>query len=178
MKLAHGTNGNWYIEHVHRGQWALHDREKQIQTIARVDGRSTEILLEQEPGSGGKDSAAISIQGLAGFVVHADRPTGDKVSRAGPLATQAQAGNVYLVEGDWNEAFIDEADLYPGGPFKDQIDAAAGAFNHLALKPAPVKASASGGPAYRTLDRPAPVMPHARELNGSTSRPPRIRRIR
>jgi phage terminase large subunit-like protein len=45
---------------------------------------------------------------LAGYVVHAERPTGDKVTRARPFAAQVEAGNVALVRGAWNLAYLDE----------------------------------------------------------------------
>ena len=52
---------------------------------ASATGARCAIWIEQEPGSGGKESAEASIRNLAGYVVHADRVTGDKVSRARPV---------------------------------------------------------------------------------------------
>ena len=69
--------------------------------VAESDGRRR-IWLEQEPGSGGKESADLSIRNLAGYVVHADRVTGAKLERAEPLAGQCEAGNVKIVRGAWN----------------------------------------------------------------------------
>jgi phage terminase large subunit-like protein len=54
--------------------------------------------------------------------------TGDKRERAQPFTAQVQAGNVFLVAGPWVDDFRDE----PNGVYKDQVDAAAGAFNRLA----------------------------------------------
>jgi predicted phage terminase large subunit-like protein len=90
------------------------------------------VWIEQEPGSGGKESAESTIANLAGFSVYAERPTGDKELRAEPYAVQVAAGNVRLVAGEWNQLFIDEHKTFPRGKFKDQIDAASGAFNKLA----------------------------------------------
>jgi predicted phage terminase large subunit-like protein len=134
--LAHGI---FYIEHVHRGQWEAADREDEIKAITMMDAQkygATDVWIwvEQEPGSGGKESVESTIRNLAGYMVEADRPTGDKLTRAGPLAQAAKAGNVKLVEGPWNDAFLDELELArPGAEFLDQVDAAAGAFNKLAL---------------------------------------------
>jgi hypothetical protein len=67
------------------------------------------------------------------------RPTGSKVTRAKALASQAEAGNVYLlVTGDpdrdaWIEPFLDELCVFPAGAHDDQVDAAADCFNELAL---------------------------------------------
>ena len=46
-----------------------------------------------------------------------------------------QAGNVFLVAGSWNAAFLEEAECFPNGKFKDQIDAASGAFAKLTAGP-------------------------------------------
>ena len=94
------------------------------------------IVVEQEPGSAGKESAENTIRNLAGFRVYADRVTGSKQKqvRAEPFAAQVQAGNVFLRPGPWVEAFLDECETWPNGKYKDQVDAAAGAFNRL-IKP-------------------------------------------
>ena len=92
------------------------------------------IAIEQEPGSGGKESAETTIRNLAGWRVTADRPTGDKVVRAEPYAAQVQGGNVLLVKGAWNQDFIDEHVSFPVGRAKDQVDAASAAFNLLTLR--------------------------------------------
>ncbi len=69
---------------------------------------------------------------LAGHAVHAERATGEKVTRWGPFAAPCEAGNVKLVRGHWNTAFLDELCTAPNGSHDDQIDAAALAFNKLA----------------------------------------------
>ena len=74
-----------------------------------------------------------TIRNLAGYTVIGHRPTGDKAVRAEPFAAQVQGGNVLLHAGPWQEDFIEEAESFPNGPHLDQIDAAAMAFNHLAL---------------------------------------------
>jgi phage terminase large subunit-like protein len=57
------------------GQWNALDREREIKEIAKLDGRRIRIAVEQEPGSGGKESAESTIRNLAGWRVTADRPT-------------------------------------------------------------------------------------------------------
>jgi len=46
-----------------------------------------------------------------------------------PLASQAEAGNVYLINGAWNEDFLDEIEIFPDGNFDDQVDSSSGAFS-------------------------------------------------
>jgi len=123
----------YYVEDVERGQWSALERENTIKNTAELDNRKgrVEIWHEQEPGSGGKESAESTTRNLAGYVVHADKVTGDKDTRLDPFEAQLEAGNVYLVRGDWNEAFIDELCAIPNGKFRDQADSASGAFNKL-----------------------------------------------
>ena len=109
-------------------------REAIVQETARMDGTSTIIWLEQEPGSGGKESAQASILGLAGFIVYADRPTGDKASRADSYSVQVNNGGIRLLKAPWNRDFIEEHRFFPFSTYKDQVDAAAGAFNKLVFK--------------------------------------------
>jgi predicted phage terminase large subunit-like protein len=80
------------------------------------------------------ESAEATIRMLAGWKVLPDRVTGNKVDRAQPYAAQVQASNVLLLAGEWNKAFLDEHETFPAGKFKDQVDAASGAFNNLASK--------------------------------------------
>lgn len=114
------------------GQWSALERERVMRQTAERDGTNVKIWIEQEPGSGGKESAEATIRNLSGFTIKAERPTGDKAVRAEPYSAQVEAGNVKLVQGDWNGRFIDEHKTFPVGKFKDQIDAASGAFNKLA----------------------------------------------
>lgn len=116
---------------VKRGQWSSEKREAIIRSTAEADGVSTIIWHEQEPGSGGKESAESTISNLSGFTSYADRPTGDKVHRADPYSVQVNNGNVMLVQADWNTSYIEECRYFPFGTYKDQVDGSSGAFNKL-----------------------------------------------
>jgi predicted phage terminase large subunit-like protein len=133
------SDGTFVISHVMRGQWSALERETKIKAWAEVDEGEFpghEIYVEQEPGSGGKESAESTIRNLPGYRVYADKVTGHKEIRAEPFAAQVQGGNVFLVAGDWVGAFYDECEVYPSGRWKDQVDAAGGAFNKLATNTA------------------------------------------
>jgi len=98
---------------------------------ATLDGPEVQIWLEQEGGSGGKESAQVSLRELAGFNVKAERVTGSKTVRAMPFAAQCEAGNVRLVRGSWAPAYLDELTVFPAGTHDDQVDGTSGAFNKL-----------------------------------------------
>lgn len=133
--VARAANGIYYIEDVKRGQWSPADRKAVQKQTAELDKQkgSVQIWVEQEPGSGGKESAILDVRDLAGYAVRVDRVTGDKASRADPFAAQCEAGNVKLVRGSWNAAYLDELTVFPNGTHDDQVDASSGAFNKLAL---------------------------------------------
>jgi predicted phage terminase large subunit-like protein len=134
VKMARLKNNFFAILDVKRGQWSTDVREKIIRKTAEEDGENVMVLIEQEPGSGGKESAENTIRNLAGFRVRADRPTGDKAQRADPFSVQVNNGNVFMVTGDWNKEYIKELSLFPNSRYKDQTDASSGAFNALATK--------------------------------------------
>jgi len=134
VRLARTEAGLFYVEDVVRGQWSALERNRVIQQTAQLDGESVEIWLEQEPGSGGLESAEISVRQLAGYIVHAERATGDKLTRARQFSAQCEAHNVKLVWAPWNECFLRELHGFDGkaGGLDDQVDASAMAFNKLA----------------------------------------------
>lgn len=133
-----GVDGCYYVLHVERFREEIYERERRIRLIADFDrsryGAKVRVYHEQEPGSGGKDSATMTNRNLAGFSVYADKVTQGKDSKERglePFQAQAAAGNVKLVVGDWNLAFLDELAVCPHSAIRDQVDAAAGAFKKL-----------------------------------------------
>jgi len=118
-----------------RGLWEAEERERLIRKTAEADGRDCLVYHEQEPGSGGKESAQATTRNLAGFVVEADRPTGDKIFRADPYSVSVNNGDVLLLRADWNQDFIEEHRHFPYSKTKDQVDSAAGCYNKLVGTP-------------------------------------------
>lgn len=115
------------------GRWSAEQRERTIRQTAEIDGREVRIGLEQEPGSGGKESAESSVRNLAGFLVFTERPTGEKPVRAEPFSIQVEAGNVAMLRGDWNAPMLSQMRMFPAGVI-DMVDAGAGAFNECARR--------------------------------------------
>ena len=105
--------------------------ESAIQNTASRDGVECHIGLEQDPGQAGKMEAGYHVRQLAGYKVEAVPVHKDKVQRASPFSAQCQAGNVKLVRGAWNEAFLNELENFPDGEHDDQVDASSGAFTML-----------------------------------------------
>jgi len=132
VQLAY-LNGVTYVEDVVRGQWQAAERNAKIKETAELDrqryGRM-QIYVEQPPGLA-KEATDTVIRLLQGFAAHADPVKGDKVGRAEPFAAQWQAGNVKLIRGEWNRAYLEELRAFPSGKHDDQVDASSGGYNKL-----------------------------------------------
>lgn len=131
VKLGKAPDGSFIVGHVVKDQIEGPDVRRLIKATAETDGHSVQISLPQDPGQAGKVQSRDMIAMLAGYRAHAEPETGDKTTRAEPFAAQCEAGNVYLVAGTWNDDYLDELCLFPGGSFKDQVDASSGAFGQL-----------------------------------------------
>jgi predicted phage terminase large subunit-like protein len=149
-RMLRSQANQYYIEHVHRGQWSPGRRNGEMKGVAQKDTAIVSVWLERESGIGGIERTNETIRMLAGFNVHAELATGSKENRADGLAAQAEAGNVFIVEGDWNHEFLKELCDFPVGAHDDQVDSAAGAFNKLASLPVAVGYT-TGGPGHTDL---------------------------
>lgn len=132
VKIGRQKNGRFVIAGVTRDRKSAAGVERLLVNTASQDGYECTISIPQDPGQAGKAQTSYLVQQLAGYTVRTSPESGDKVTRAGPLAAQAEAGNVDILEGDWNEAFFDEITIFPNGT-KDQTDAASRAFNELVM---------------------------------------------
>lgn len=127
---------------IERFQYEAHERETRIRNTAQLDAKKygrnrVTYWLEQEPGSGGKESNQNTIQNtLRGYIVKSETVSskGDKELRATPYSIQVKAGNVGILNREWTNDYLNEAEKFPRGKFKDQIDASSGAFNKLAIE--------------------------------------------
>ena len=129
------AQGLFFVLDVVRGQWSPAQRNAVIRQTTQLDAQVCPrytVWTEQEPGSGGKESALATVASLAGFDVHAETVTGSKIVRANPFAAQCEVGNVKLIAGPWNAEYLSELCAFPDGPHDDQCDASAGAFAKLA----------------------------------------------
>jgi predicted phage terminase large subunit-like protein len=143
-KVGNGDEARYFFTDCRWGQWSPANLERELKVTAATDTTAVTIRLPQDPGAAGKGYVLTLVNKLHGYAVKVAQPTGSKVTRATALATQAEAGNVYiLVTGDpakdaWIEPFLDELCVFPTGAHDDRVDAAADAFNELALAPPPV----------------------------------------
>lgn len=118
-----------------RGQWDAAKVEEKIIDTAHLDGRNVPIFLPQDPGQAGKAQIAYLVKQLKGYKVFFNVMTGDKETRATPLASQVNAGNVCLLRAGWNYNFIEELRSFPTGRHDDQVDSSSSGFDMLVQNP-------------------------------------------
>lgn len=136
VRIARSYEGLFYVEDIVHVQLSAGKRNALMLQTAQMDaalfGNQVIQVVEQEGGSGGKESAEDTIRLFAGFPVYKNSPQGAKSVRAEPYAAQCEAGNVKLVTADWNRKYLDELEHFPNGRHDDMLDASSGAFNWLA----------------------------------------------
>lgn len=105
--------------------------EALISQTAADDGIGVPIRVEQEPGSAGKSLANLySRKVVPGYDFLPVPATGDKETRAKPVASAVANGNVKLVRGPWITDFLDEISSFPEQvTHDDQVDALAHAYS-------------------------------------------------
>lgn len=132
-KMARTPGGYFPILDMQRFRGTPHAVEQRVGQTATIDGQGTRIYVEQEPGSSGKFVIDHFRKVLVGFPLRGHRPTGDKFKRMDPLASQAEAHKVPLVNGPWVEPFLQELEMIAGDgkQHDDQADASAGALQQL-----------------------------------------------
>jgi predicted phage terminase large subunit-like protein len=125
------TGKEYYLADIRRDRLTPGKVEELVKQTAVLDGPGVRVRMEQEPGSAGVKVIEDYTTLLAGYDFKGDKVTGPRDIRANGFASQAEAGNVFLVKGAWNKIFLDECDVFPGGGHDDTVVAASGAFNEL-----------------------------------------------
>lgn len=132
--MGRTNDGRYVVSHVERFQENPSTVDRRIKNTAQSDGKNVTVRLAQDPGQAGKSQVRAQTSMLSGFDVRSKPVTGDKGVRAKPFSSQAEAGNVMLVRGSWNEAYIREHENFTGtgdDAHDDQVDASSDAFDEL-----------------------------------------------
>ena len=62
-------------------------------------------------------------------VIEDTNPTKDKVARVQDISPMVEAGRVSLLNGPWNDAFLNECAAFPNGAHDDMVDTLVMALN-------------------------------------------------
>ena len=127
------ATGVYYVIDARRDRLSPLGVETLIENTAKQDSGSVVIGIPQDPGQAGKSQSQAFIRRMAGYNIKAYREAGqgDKVVRFGPFSAQAQAGNVKVVRGLWNEDFFTSLEGFPEAAHDDDADGCSGAFRML-----------------------------------------------
>lgn len=122
-----------YLKNMTRMREEATTRNKRICQIAMIDGT---IRVGAEAYAAYKDTYVTIRDVLKGLrVVEKIQSPGDKIVRADQIAPIVEAGNFYIVRGDWNLDFISEMTEFPSGSHDDQVDAVTTAWSMLKNNP-------------------------------------------
>ncbi len=127
-------DGRFIIIDVINVRQSASDVRATIRHTAAIDNAkygNVKIILPQDPGQAGKAQAQSFIKHLAGFNVKAVQESGSKETRAEPVASQWQAGNIDVIVADWNEPYFSQLESFPSSKFKDMVDATSAAFSEI-----------------------------------------------
>lgn len=124
-------NGQFIVLDVNRFRGTPNEVELKIKAQATDDGYDTPVSLPQDPGQAGKWQASYMIGKLAGYIASSSTESGDKATRAGPVISQVEAGNLLVCERTWTRLFLEELEAFPAGDKDDQVDALSRSFQLL-----------------------------------------------
>jgi predicted phage terminase large subunit-like protein len=126
------TNPFYYVQDISRIRRSTGHVLDRIETVARKDGLSVPVWVEQERGGSGKGMVAVIRDRLDGFTVRGLQPKGDKTVRASQVAARSREHHYLIVKGDWNEDFVSELGLFGlKGVHDDQVDGMSGGYEAL-----------------------------------------------
>jgi len=128
LRLEKDRNNILYVTDMVRIQQSPLGVQTAIKNTASQDGISIRIGIEQDPGQAGVSEADYLVRMLQGYNVKTFKATQDKVTRALPVSSQAEAGNIKILQAPWNEDFLRELENFPEGAHDDIVDAFSGAF--------------------------------------------------
>ncbi|MEA5447981.1 phage terminase large subunit [Leptolyngbya sp. CCNP1308] len=105
--------------------------DTKLKAIAAADGPGIPIRWQRDPGQAGEYQNQVLRSHLPGYDAKGITTTLSKLERANPLSRAAEFGEVYLLQGPWNNQLINELTAFPDGPHDDITDAAAMAYLEL-----------------------------------------------
>jgi predicted phage terminase large subunit-like protein len=133
-KIGKIPDGRFIVAHHVRMRGTPREVERLLVNTASADGRDVRVALPQDPAQAGKSQAQHLISLLAGYEARCAPASGDKITRFGAFSAQAEAGNVLVLRGPWNEDWFTALESFPpatSGGHDDDADSTSEAFNEL-----------------------------------------------
>jgi predicted phage terminase large subunit-like protein len=100
---------------------------------AQHDIHNKNIAVRIEPKASGKSlKQTLITQGVN--AIETPAPTDDKVARVMNCSPFVEAGRCWLIEGNWNEPFLNQCATFPNGAHDDEVDNLTNAISHYNKK--------------------------------------------
>ena len=125
-------SGNFYILDVTDELLLPKEVEDRVISLGKMDGVYVIVGLSQDPGQAGKFQVEYYVERLEynSLTTWVARETGSKEARANPVAQKARHGFFHIVESEWNDRFLVQAENFPGDRM-DMVDALSGGFAYF-----------------------------------------------
>lgn len=95
---------------------------KYIPNYISAHGYTNKSILKIEPKASGKSVVQMLKRESSINVVELPSPTDDKITRVSSVAPFVESGRCYIVEGGWNDSFIQQCSAFPNGDHDDEVD--------------------------------------------------------
>lgn len=131
-KIGQLADGRYIVLHHQHLYGSPGEVETALKNTASADGKNVSIALPQDPAQAGKAQVATLAKLLVGYDARFRLASGDKVTRFKAFSAQAQAGNVLVLRGSWNEHWFGALEAFgPDVKHDDDADSTSEAFNAL-----------------------------------------------
>lgn len=136
VKMSLCEDGYFYVEHAIKFRHGPHLVAQKIEQTAEFDGRNCFISLPKDPGAQGQVAFQTWSRPLilAGYKVKQAKTRKGKLERFMGFANAVENGMVRVVQGEWNDEFFAQLELFDGGSrtLKDDlVDSVSDSYNFL-----------------------------------------------
>ncbi len=87
-----------------------------------LNGYTSQSKIRVEPKASGKSIVQQLKQTTGLNIIEDEAPKDDKVTRVNSVSPKIEAGRVYLVQGSWNDTFLNQCASFPNGLHDDEVD--------------------------------------------------------
>lgn len=121
--------GDYYIVRAEAVRFEFPELMEYVQQFCREVGADHRSKIAVEPKASGKSLVQVLKRETNLNVVEDTNPTKDKVARVQDISPMVEAGRVSLLNGPWNDAFLNECAAFPNGAHDDMVDTLVMALN-------------------------------------------------
>jgi len=123
-----------FIRNVTTAKLEFPDLVKFIPDYVHGHGYTSRSKIYVEPKASGKSTVQQIKRSTNLNIIESEPPKDDKLTRATAITPAIEAGRVYLIEGPWNEAYLNELCDFPKSKNDDQVDVTVMAVNKKIIK--------------------------------------------